>query len=65
MLAGVTMTGQGEALGMAVYDGRWYIAPSNVRIRAEVGPRSECRSTASSSNRTRQPHPCFTTTAST
>jgi hypothetical protein len=32
MLAGVTMTGQGEALGMAVYDGRWYIAPSNVRI---------------------------------
>jgi hypothetical protein len=33
MLAGVAMTGQGEALGMAVYDGRWYIAPSNVRIR--------------------------------
>ena len=33
MLAGVTMTGQGEALGMAVYDGRWYIAPTNVRIR--------------------------------
>jgi hypothetical protein len=33
MLAGVTMTGQGEALGMAVYEGRWYIAPSNVRIR--------------------------------
>ena len=32
MLAGVTMTGQGEALGMAVYDGRWCIAPSNVRI---------------------------------
>jgi hypothetical protein len=32
MLAGVAMTGQGEALGMAVYDGRWYIAPSNVRI---------------------------------
>jgi Maltokinase N-terminal cap domain len=32
MLAAVTMTGQGEALGMAVYDGRWYIAPSNVRI---------------------------------
>ena len=26
------MTGQGEALGMVVYDGRWYIAPSNVRI---------------------------------
>lgn len=32
MLAGVAMTGQGEALGMAVYEGRWYIAPSNVRI---------------------------------
>ncbi|MEO6467794.1 MAG: hypothetical protein ABIP21_01745 [Acidimicrobiia bacterium] len=32
MLAGVTMTGQGEALGMARYEGRWYIAPSNVRI---------------------------------
>ena len=33
MLVGVAMTGQGEALGMAVYDGRWYIAPSNVRIQ--------------------------------
>src|SRR5690349_628864 len=33
MLAGVAMTGQGEALGMAVYDDRWYIAPSNVRIQ--------------------------------
>ena len=33
MLAAVAMTGQGEALGMAVYDGRWYIAPSNVRIQ--------------------------------
>jgi len=32
MLAGVSMTGQGEALGMAVYDGRWYIAPTSVRI---------------------------------
>lgn len=32
MLAGVAMTGQGEALGMAVYDGRWHIAPSDVRI---------------------------------
>lgn len=32
MLAAVAMTGQGEALGMAVYDGRWYIVPSNVRI---------------------------------
>ena len=33
MLAAVAMTGQGEALGMAVYDGRWYIAPSNIRIQ--------------------------------
>jgi hypothetical protein len=33
MLAGVTMTGQGEALGMAMYEGRWYIAPTDVRIR--------------------------------
>lgn len=32
MLAAVVMTGQGEALGMAVYDGRWYLAPTNVRI---------------------------------
>jgi hypothetical protein len=32
MLAAVAMTGQGEALGMAVYKDRWYIAPSNVRI---------------------------------
>lgn len=33
MLAAVTMTGQGEALGMAEYQGRWYVAPTNVRIR--------------------------------
>ena len=33
MLAAVSMTGQGEALGMAVYEGRWYIAPTNVRIQ--------------------------------
>ncbi len=33
MLAAVAMTGQGEALGMAEVDGRWYIAPSAVRIR--------------------------------
>ena len=32
MLAGAAMTGQGEALGMVVYDGRWYIAPAKVRI---------------------------------
>jgi maltokinase-like protein len=33
MLAGVTLTGQGEALGLALYEGRWYIAPSDVRIQ--------------------------------
>jgi hypothetical protein len=33
MLAAVAMTGQGEALGMAEHDGRWFIAPSNVRIQ--------------------------------
>jgi Maltokinase N-terminal cap domain len=33
MLAAVTMTGQGEAVGMVVFDDRWYIAPSNVRIQ--------------------------------
>jgi len=32
MLAAAAMTGQGEAVGMAVYDGRWFIAPTNVRI---------------------------------
>ena len=32
MLSAVAMTGQGEALGMAVYDGRWYIAPTHVRV---------------------------------
>ena len=32
MLAAVAMTGQGEALGMVEYDGRWLIVPSKVRI---------------------------------
>src|SRR4051794_37699981 len=32
MLAGVTMTGQGEALGLVLYEGRWHIAPTRVRI---------------------------------
>ena len=32
MLAAVTMTGQGEALGMVVHEDRWYIAPAKVRI---------------------------------
>lgn len=33
MLAAVALTGQGEALGMVVYDGRWHVAPTNVRIQ--------------------------------
>jgi hypothetical protein len=33
VLAAVAMTGQGEALGMAKVDGRWYAAASNVRIQ--------------------------------
>jgi Maltokinase N-terminal cap domain len=33
MLAAVAMTGQGEALGMAVYEDRWFIVPSRVRIQ--------------------------------
>ncbi|MBV8979508.1 MAG: hypothetical protein JO086_01265 [Acidimicrobiia bacterium] len=33
MLAAVAMTGQGEALGMAMYEDRWYVAPTNVRIQ--------------------------------
>jgi hypothetical protein len=33
MLAAVAMTGQGEALGMAEFESRWYISPSNVRIQ--------------------------------
>ena len=32
MLAAVTMTGQGEALGMVQLEDRWHIAPTNVRI---------------------------------
>ncbi len=33
MLAAVSITGQGEALGMVSYDGVWHIAPTNVRLR--------------------------------
>ena len=32
MLAAVAMKGQGEALGMVERDGRWHIAPTNVRL---------------------------------
>jgi Maltokinase N-terminal cap domain len=37
MLAAVTMTGQGEALGMALHEGRWYTVPSPVRIQGGGG----------------------------
>lgn len=33
VLAAVAMTGQGEAIGLAHYDGRWHLAPAAVRIR--------------------------------
>ncbi len=33
MLAAVTLTGQGEALGMVFSGDEWFIAPTNVRIR--------------------------------
>jgi hypothetical protein len=33
MLAAVAMTGQGEAIGMVEHEGRWYVAPSDVRIQ--------------------------------
>lgn len=33
MVAAVAMTGQGEALGMVQYDGKWHVAPANVRIQ--------------------------------
>jgi hypothetical protein len=26
------MTGQGESIGLAEFDGRWYVAPAKVRI---------------------------------
>ena len=64
MLAAVAMTGQGEALGLAEYDGRWYIAPSNVRIQGGAGRRSECRSTVSKSHTTTRRLPCSATTGS-
>lgn len=32
VLAGVVLTGQGQALGMAQFEGRWYVAPSEVRL---------------------------------
>jgi len=33
MLAAAALTGQGEAVGMAVHDDRWWVAPSDVSIR--------------------------------
>lgn len=37
VLAAVTMTGQGEALGMAQHEGRWVVVPSAVRIHGGGG----------------------------
>jgi hypothetical protein len=54
MLAAVAMTGQGEALGLAVYAGRWYIAPSNVRIQGGGWTEGECRSMATSNRQRRR-----------
>jgi hypothetical protein len=33
MLAAVAMTGQGESIGMAARDGRWFVVPTNIRIQ--------------------------------
>lgn len=33
VLAGVALTGQGQALGLAQFEGRWYTAPSEIRIQ--------------------------------
>lgn len=32
LLAAVSLTGQGQALGMASFEGRWYIAPTTVEL---------------------------------
>ncbi len=32
VLAGVSLTGQGHALGMASFDGRWYAVPEEIRL---------------------------------
>jgi len=61
MLAAVSMTGQGEALGMAQYEGRWCVAPTNVRISAAGGAWSACRSTGSNWWATRSPLPSSAT----
>ncbi len=37
MLTAVAMTGQGEALGMVEFDGRWVIAPAPSRVRLRGG----------------------------
>ena len=65
MLAAVAMTGQGEAIGMAVYDGRWYVAPSNVRIQGGGWTRSVCPSTNSNSHPTMRAAPSSATIDST
>lgn len=37
MLTAVSLTGQGEALGLVEVDGRWIVAPTNVRISGGGG----------------------------
>ena len=64
MLAAVTMTGQGEALGLAVYDGRWTSRPATCASKVGDGRRNESRSIASSWTPTTSPDPCFTTIGS-
>jgi hypothetical protein len=64
MLAAVTMTGQGEALGMALHDAAGTSRRAASASRAAGGPRSGCPSTASSSCPTMRTPPCSATTGS-
>ena len=64
MLAAVAMTGQGEALGMAVHEGRWYIAPSNVRIQGGGWTQERVPVDGFELDPTTQPPPCSATTGS-
>ena len=37
LLAAVSLTGQGQAIGMASFDGRWYIAPTTAESASSSG----------------------------
>jgi hypothetical protein len=39
VLCGVALTGQGESLGWAHHDGRWYVAPTAIKL-SHIGPRT-------------------------